>query len=435
MFDDTTRCAVVTAILEDVGSLLDWLSSSEALDLGTAERVTRERVMALGARLLEAGIGARGTGQVGARLDCGCGGRARFEGYRTKRVQTLVGVVRVRRAYYACGQCSRGQAPLDEALGVRGEQYSPAVRRLLCQFGALLPFAPAAALVAEASGIAAPPSTLRRLSEGWGLVCEQQLAAETAQGWETGWPAVSVPGPARLYLALDGVLVLETSGAGKEAKVGVLRPEQRREDGMLERGSASYVASFSEAAVFGRRLVHEAHQRGLEHAQEVVVLGDGAAWIWNLAAEHFPTATQVVDWYHASEHVWRLGRALYGADTPATTEWVEEQLRRLWAGEVAELLSAWKQLTCRGEAATVRDEEVTYFTNQAGRMDYAVYRGRGVDIGSGMIESACKYVIGTREKGPGMRWSVPGAQAIATLRVVLLNGRWERYDPASPRAA
>lgn len=435
MRDDTTRREVVTAILEEVGSLLDWLSSSDALDLGTAERVTRERVVALGGRLLETGIAARGTGYAGAQVACACGGQAHFEGYRPKTVQTLVGAVRVRRAYYACATCGQGQAPLDAELGVRGEAYSPALRRLICQVGALLPFEPGAALLAEASGVRVPPSTMRRLSEGWGLQCDAQLAAETAQGWEHGWPAVPAPGPARLYVAMDGVRIVETSGEGKEAKVGVVRPEQRREDGTLGREPASYVASFSEAMAFGRRVVHEAHQRGLEQAQEVVVLGDGAAWIWNLASEHFPTATQIVDWYHASEHVWRLGRALYGAETAATTHWVEQQLRRLWAGEVAGLVAAWSQLPCRGEAATVRSEEVTYFSNQAGRMDYAVYRGRGLDVGSGMVESACKYVIGAREKGPGMRWSVAGAQAIATLRAVLLNGRWEHYDPSPPIAA
>jgi len=136
---------------------------------------------------------------------------------------------------------------------------------------------------------------------------------------------------------------------------------------------------------------------------------------------------QIVDWYHASEHVWDLGRALYGPETPETAAWVDQQLTRLAAGEAAALAQAWQDLPCRGEAAQVRDAQVTYFTNQAGRMAYDQYRTDGWDIGSSMIESACKTVIGQREKGPGMRWTDAGAQAVANVRVLLINDEWTDY--------
>jgi len=149
---------------------------------------------------------------------------------------------------------------------------------------------------------------------------------------------------------------------------------------------------------------------------------------WNLAAEHFPAATQIVDWYHASERIGDLGRALHGEGTAQTTAWVERQLARLAAGQVQGLVAAWRRLRCRGPAVAVRDEQVGYFTNQASRMAYARYRERGLDIGSGMVESAGKAVIGAREKGPGMRWSVPGAQAVANVRVLLFNDEWATYS-------
>lgn len=152
---------------------------------------------------------------------------------------------------------------------------------------------------------------------------------------------------------------------------------------------------------------------------------------WTLAAEHFPGAIHIVDWYHASARVWDLGRALFGAETPETTAWVEPQLARLAQGQAATLAVEWQALSCRGEAAAIRDEQVAYFTNQAPRMAYDQYRADGWDIGSGMVESAGKHLIAAREKGAGMRWSVAGALAVAAVRVLLGNDQWRTYDLAA----
>ena len=225
-------------------------------------------------------------------------------------------------------------------------------------------------------------------------------------------------------------MVLGADGAGMEAKVGVVVPVRRGAAGE-RRLAPSYAASFATAAAFGPRLALEAHRRGLERARLVAVLGDGAAWIWNLAAEHFPGAVQIVDWYHASERVWALGRALFGPETAETAAWVAEQLARLGEGQVTSLVAGWRALPGAGEAAAVRDEQATYFTNQAGRMAYDRYRAMGLDVGSGMVESANKALIALREKGPGMRWSEAGAQAVANVRVLLANDQWDEHWAAA----
>jgi hypothetical protein len=152
---------------------------------------------------------------------------------------------------------------------------------------------------------------------------------------------------------------------------------------------------------------------------------------WALAAEHFPGALHIVDWFHASERIWALGRALYGQETPETAAWVETQLGRLAQGQAAVLAREWQTLPCRGEAAAVRDEQVTYFTNQAPRMAYDQYRAAGWDIGSGMVESACKHLIAAREKGAGMRWSAAGAHTVAAVRVLLANENGTPRDLAA----
>lgn len=428
--DDSTRSAVLDEVATELQGLLDWLGTTAGLDLAEAEQRVRAGMLALGARLLETGLAARGTGKTETRLGCACGAMARFEGYRAKGVQTLVGWVTMRRAYYACPHCGHGCCPLDAALGLARDSHSPGVRRLAARFGAVLPFAPAAATLAEAAGIRLSASTVRDVTETVGARREAHVVAEVVHAWTAGVPPATVAPPDRLYVAMDGVRILASDGAGREAKVGVVVPVARTLAGE-RRAAASYAASFEPAEAFGRRLALEAHRRGLEGAAAIAVLGDGAAWIWQLAAEHFPTAVQIVDWFHASERIWAFGRALFGADTPETTAWVEQQLGRLAQGQAAALAVEWRGLALRGETAAVRDEQVTYFTNQADRMAYARYRGAGWDIGSGMVESACKYVIGAREKGPGMRWSDVGANSVAQVRVALFNDQWDEAFAAA----
>jgi hypothetical protein len=430
--DDSTRCAV----LAEVERLWEAVTGSAELPLEAAEDTIRAGVLALGARLLEASVAARGTGKTGPRRRCACGGVATCEGYRAKGVQTVVGWITIRRAYYACVACGQGHCPLDAVLGLERDSHSPGVRRLACRFGGRLPFAEAAASLAEAAGaIRLSASTVRTITETVGAQREAEVAAALAAAWTGGLPPVSAPRPARLVVAMDGVRILGTDGAGREVKVGVVVPA-RRIAGGERREAASYVAGLESAMVFGQRLALEAHRRGLERTGLIAVLGDGAEWIWHLAAEHFPTAVHIVDWYHASERIWALGRALVGEETPETAIWVEAQLERLAAGQAATLAAEWQTLPVRGEpvrgeAAAIRDEQVTYFTNQAGRMAYDQYRAAGWDIGSGMVESACKHLIAARHKGAGMRWSEAGAQRVAAVRVLLANER----RPPDARAA
>jgi hypothetical protein len=429
--DDSTTPAVLDAARAELAALLEGLVGAPALDLGEAERAVRDGVLAVGARLLAAALAARGAGHAGPRAACPCGGTAGLEGYRPKAVQTLVGWIEVRRAYYWCPACGRGACPLDAALGLERDGHSPGVRRLAAEFGARLPFAPAAALLAAAAGVRLSASTVRTVAEAAGTRAEQATVAAVAAAWRDGLAPAGAPAPARLYVEADGVRILGADGDGKEAKVGVIVPVYRTPSGGEVRGAASYVASFEPAEAFGRRLAVEAHRRGLEGAGAVAVLGDGAAWIWNLAAEHCPGATCVVDWFHASERVWDLAKALYGEGTAAATAWAGEQLGRLADGQAAALAAEWRDLPCAAAAAAVRDEQVTYFTNQADRMAYDRYRAAGWDIGSGMVEGACKHPIGAREKGPGMRWSLAGANAVAQVRVALFNDRWAEFWAAA----
>jgi len=192
------------------------------------------------------------------------------------------------------------------------------------------------------------------------------------------------------------------------------------------------VADLTDVERFGRHLWVEAERRGLGQAQQVIVIGDGAHWLWKLAEEHFPQATQILDWYHAATYVWKAADLLYGEGTDLAKHWAKQHLDLLWAGDVQTLLDHLHAQTVHKPSLR---PIITYFQNNQQRMHYATYRANGWQIGSGTIESGCKHVIGARLKQAGMIWSSAGAQAVATLRARLKSRRWDETANAQPPPA
>jgi hypothetical protein len=153
-----------------------------------------------------------------------------------------------------------------------------------------------------------------------------------------------------------------------------------------------------------------------------VVVGDGAHWIWNIAERHFPRATQVLDWYHASEYIWTAASTIWGEAGAERAGWARVQLDKLWESKVGEVLVELEQWRERGEGV---EAALSYYREHQSRMDYASYRARGMQIGSGSAESACKQLVAARLKGAGMIWDAQGAEAVAAVRAWLKSERWE----------
>jgi hypothetical protein len=178
---------------------------------------------------------------------------------------------------------------------------------------------------------------------------------------------------------MDGVLAHLHAQGWSELKVGCCyqthtRPERKRPERLEIRAhSLSYVTALAEAETFGWHLWQEAARRGVQDASEVVVVGDGAHWIWNLADLHFPGATQIIDWYHASQYVWGAANAIWGDTHPRREAWAQRQLDQLWAGQVAEVLAELEPYQAAGEGVTAA---LSYYTTHRARMDYAAYRAR-----------------------------------------------------------
>ena len=170
-----------------------------------------------------------------------------------------------------------------------------------------------------------------------------------------------------------------------------------------------YVARRTAKGDFDQLLYGLARQSGLEQAKQVVILGDGAPWIWKLASEHFPEAVQIVDLYHAQEHLWQVARAVYGPQTEAAEVWAKDACDLLVHGTIEELAATIAALPpiapSPGESRSVPEKAVDYFTTNAERMRYPAFRAQGMHVGSGIAEAACKTVVATRLKRSGMRWT------------------------------
>ncbi len=412
-----------------------------------AELAIRAGLTRLGRSVLEDLLAADG-GYRGPRADCGAGHQARFVSCRDKAVDTVLGPVTLSRAWYHCAACGHGFAPRDAELGVAGQTMSPGLAKMADRAGAAVPFTPAAKLVGELAGIEMGGKRLGRRAEADGAaaaaVIEAEAAAITARTVIPLPPAG--PLPDILYIAVDGtgvpVISAETEGRAGKGEDGKARTREVKlcccftqtspgEDGRPVRDprSSSYLATFAPAAGFGTLMAGEARRRGAGHVRQMVILGDGAHWIWNLATAHFPQATAIVDLYHARQHLHDLGKQLAFMLGDHHAGWVAERLDDLDNGDIDAIISAARVFPLAGVKAEELDTALGYFGTNAHRMRYKHFRSLGMFVGSGAVEAGCRAVIGQRLKLSGMHWSVPGATGILTLRCQEASGRWEEIWP------
>jgi len=413
---------------EETAALYDTLVA-RAGDFGEQEKAVREWVLAVGARALERFYevhGRRGHSGPGRVCECGPSGRLQFKDYRRRVVVTLVGELHLVRAYYHCRCCGRGWVPLDEQIGLEGHGFSPGVRRLTSHLGGEVVFERVARFLAEV-GVAVSAKEAERRTEETGRRFEARHQGRMEQVLSDPWPRASARrAPERLYLQVDGTTVHTLTG-WREVKLGAMFQAPRLPgDAGRQRRRTTYCGAIEPAEAFGRRLFAAAVERGALAAGEVVFMGDGAPWLWNLAAEHFPQRVEILDWYHASQHLWELGTVLYGEGTARCRRWVESRLQELGEGEVEAVLRAFGRLRPRSEEGgeKVRREKAYFATNRE-RMCYGEFRRRGYFVGSGVVESGCKQAVGHRLKQAGMRWRAENATAVLQVHLANLNGDFD----------
>lgn len=399
-------------------------------DLTRVEAAVLDQVRRIGAQAVELHLAGRKLGYAGCARCCPCGGVQRFVDHRPKRVATLLGPVQIRRAYYRCSACRATAFPYDTAVGLGDGRVSEGLAKAATLLGIQDPFEPAGRTLHELTGQRLSERTIERLTEALGAQAAQIEQRQAAALGEWKAPAAEAH-PERLYVAVDGTMVHQQDG-WHEAKCVTCywnEPGGARQ--------TRHCVRFADAATFVGFVWSLACRCGLESAQQVVLLGDGAEWIWKHVGGLLTEAVCIVDWYHALEHVWACGRTLHGEQTPETAAWVKDYEALLWEGQVRTILARLRAEHARCRAASKRAalrSLITYIENQDDRLAYDRFRQMGLDIGSGPVEAACKHVVGARMKRCGMRWSKAGSQNTLSLRVARLNGQWDAFWKRRPMA-
>jgi len=430
---------IVAALDALAESLASWCRDGRDGTLERHEAAVLERVRAALPRLLEAVVEVA-TSELGprvrrARAACpGCGRKAVPHQERPRQVTTRCGTVTVARPWYACRRCGHGWSAVETTLGVGSRQrLSAGLRAWLARLGAATDYREAAELLAELTGLAVGPETIRRecVRAGTALRAGEDAAIERVRRTREAAEPVD-PAPGLLTIEADGANILFTDG-WHEVKIGMAAGW---DDDRL--AAPSYVAAREPAATFGPRLAAEAARRGaleidrwqggvtgrgLAVLRPAVILADGAAWIWNLADEHFDQRVEISDFYHAAEHLHAAATALF-ADPAAATAWARARTAELLTLGPAPVLAAFDRATpASPRAAEVRRVERAYVAARVDRMDYPTLRLDGLPIGSGAIESAADHVVQRRMKRAGMRWSPHGGDAMLALRARLRSRR------------
>lgn len=394
---------LVVAEVRSVWESLQGARSGEA-----AEKAVLEWSRKVGRVVLEAGVQARvEMVEREERRACPCGGSQQVHSYRPRTVLTLLGAVRIVRQYRRCRECGWRSFPGDGWLGWEGA-FSRRLEEAVAWSAAALPY--------------------RAALEGLRRFCGIELSLSAAQDMAGRWgsPRVELAGYAepvkgRLGVEIDGTMA-HIDGDWREIKLGSFL---RWQAGKAE--AISYVADWLNSEEFQEPLWGEALVRGAPEARQVAVIADGAAWIWQTANTLFPRATEILDFYHACEHLWQAGRVVHGEATPETRALVKR-----WQGALRQGCSEGLEEELRELASQICDPQESlrktadYLDHHQARLRYPLFRQAGWPIGSGVVEGGCKNVIGLRFKRKSARWKKPGFRAILHLRLDLLNNRWEK---------
>jgi hypothetical protein len=428
--DLTTVATDLLALLAQEGVLLSD-------DLTQVEHLVREAANRVGAKAVELRLAREPLGYEGSSRACDnpdCGHDQKFMEHRPRTLTTLLGQVTIKRAYYHCKQCGCSCCPYDQRVGLGSGQTSVGLAKAASLLAVLDPFIPAATILQELTGQRLGDRTIHRVARKVGRVAserEKQSALAMAT-WSVPIQGIEAR-PRRLYIAVDGVMVHRDQW--NEAKCVTCYWEEPDGKGGVRR-EARYAVRFESAELFKAFAWSLSVRCGLESAVEVVLLGDGAAWIWEHVAGVLGEQTIcITDWYHVMEHIWACGKTLLGQQTPETTVWVKERETLLWEGKYPQLLQRLAE-ECRRTRSLPKHqalkELMTYLQNQGDRLAYERFRAAGYDIGSGRVESACKHVVANRMKRSGMIWSDDGAQDLLSLRTAYLNGAWDQLWAEHP---
>jgi hypothetical protein len=399
---------------------LEAIEPGSAIDAGAEEELFREMgqraaVEALKRRWEEAGAEAVG--------ECAhCGKQLKDIGFREKEFRTLCGPVKIRRRVGYCGECHETTAALDKRLSADNTGTTPGLARVICRTALEMAYQPTKALLTDTLGFT-PCSAreIERIAKTHGAAMEEPMEATPSVVEHRSGKHL------HLHLSMDGTMIPGLADPQEhrlkwhEVKVAVVE-DVRGIDPPF------YVASTGDAEAFGKQLNEEMQARGMDGQELAQITADGAPWIWNLADIYYPGAAQLLDFYHASEHLHKTAAALWPKEI--ADAWCRERQEQLKTGDLDGFFSELTQSAqehASNNTAIDPKRLLNYFETNRDRLGYADALKNNLPIGSGVIESAGRHIVQQRLKQSGMRWSLPGAQAVLNLRTRHRNGQFEQY--------
>ena len=358
----------------------------------------------------------------------------RFHSHQTRKVSTVLGPINLRRPYYRGPQ--GGRYPLDEAMGLH-DQYTPAVVQLMCWAGAMnSSFELASETLARFAGLTIPGRQVQRVVNAFGQQASTWMHNRQSELPQAPVEVLNIQTdmtgiPARPE-ELQDIKGKQPDGSAKtrQIKLGCVFTQSRDAQGHPQRDpfSSTYLAAFCDRTDFAPLLWSEALKRGYATARKTVFIGDGAEWIWNLVNDRFKDAVQIVDFYHACEHLHALCQAMEPDELRAKTLF-RSWRKRMKNNGLPRILqeTALRLASLSATAREAVEAEMPYFQTNATRMTYRTFRRQGYFIGSGAIEGACRHIVAQRTKLSGMRWLCSGAENVLAFRCLIKSNLFDVY--------
>ena len=435
----------ITEIAEKVADAIEIRISKETdgLTISQIEQAMRSMVQEIGQEAVGIMLEREAKQHLGTSRKCvhdGCDQEAAYQRRRETRLHTLFGKVVIKRAYYLC-ECGKGHFPLDEQLGLRPNGLSAELERLVAMTGVQLPFGKGSELFEQLTLISISDPCMAKACQKVGEVVMEQEAEWEEKAMDCQWldqHRRTTRAPLRYYGSIDAgkVHIKEDGEVGwRDLKIGTwfeasgTPPKTADGEWTIRAKNIRYFADIAPAKEFGNLFWATAVQHNAHLAQELIILGDGAEWIWNLVDQSFPYAIQILDWFHAVEHLTLVAQTVF-EEEQEEKEWINQAKTFLWESDLSAFFTHIEQLQSDCSADVIR-KTLNYFETHRERINYKHFRNQGYQIGSGTVESAAKQIGVMRMKVPGATWNFDNARKVAKARAAYLSDKWHSLPLAT----
>ncbi len=430
-------------------------TEEENVRIGDVEMALREILQAVGQSALKQFL-ENADGELETGIECSCGGKLHYQRRRAATIWSVFGKVVYKRAYYAGCACQKGHAPVDSRYGIEAGKITAGLAHLIALSGIKESFDEGHKWLKEYLLFEVSENTVRSETQKMGELqrqADQALVKEMQDEKSLQQREQSQP-VARdiLYGSIDAAKVrieprdpqekaLENRETWRDLKAGCWyegevvpvrqqstrqKEKMQRESVVLRARNKTYFCDIAEAQEFGKLLWATGCAAGADRARLLVFICDGAVWIWNLIAQYFPNAIQIVDWYHAVDRLKRIAEEAFPT-LDERHDWLTQVTEDLWQGRVELVIDACRLLVKKSKWA---QQSLTYYSNNIERMRYDQFRTSNLLIGSGVIESGCKQIVTQRLKLPGAQWHLDGAVLTAKARTAWMSGQWQKLVSA-----